>query len=73
MFIKSANTHFIRPVMAVALAVAAFEKQSSIQHGGKLAGKVADSFIKARPVSRPDWTVNVHTRKNVQQVQGLMA
>jgi len=39
----------------------------------KLEKGIADTFIKQRPTKVNDWTAHVTTRRNIVQVQALMA
>lgn len=69
MFIKSNSVSFIRNAMTHALVEAALKTNLN----GKLEKNIADTFIKQRPSKVNDWTASIHTRKNINQVQALMA
>lgn len=69
MFIKSASVSFIRNAMTHALVEAALKTDLN----GKLEKCIADTFIKQRPAKVNDWTAHVVTKKNINQVQALMA
>lgn len=69
MFIKSNSVSFIRNAMTHALVEAALKTDLN----GKLEKCIADTFIKQRPIKVNDWTAHVTTRKNLNQVQVLMA
>ena len=69
MFIKSASISFIRNTMTHALVEAVLKTDLN----GKLKKCIADTFIKRRPAKVNDWTAHITTRKNINQVQALMA
>lgn len=69
MFIKSSSVSFIRNAMTHAMVEAALKTTLN----GTLDNCIADMFIKQRPIKVNDWTVRVVTRKNINQVQALMA
>lgn len=69
MFIKSPSVSFIRNAMTHALVEAALKTDLN----GKLEKCIADTFIKQRPSKVNDWTAHVVTKKNINQVQALMA
>ena len=69
MFIKSSSVSFIRNAMTHALVEAALNTDLN----GKLEKCIADTCIKQRPAKVNDWTAHITTRKNIVQVQALMA
>lgn len=69
MFIKSASVSFVRNAMTHALVEAALKTNLN----GKLEKCIADTFIKQRPAKVNDWTAHVTTKKQINQVQALMA
>lgn len=69
MFIKSASISFIRNAMTHAMVEAALNTDLN----NKLEKCIADTFIKQRPNKVNDWTAHITTRKNINQVQALMA
>ena len=69
MFLKSSSVSFLRNAMTHAMVEAAFNTDLN----NKLEKCIADTFIKQRPNKVNDWTAIVTTRKNINQVQALMA
>ena len=69
MFIKSNSVSFIRNAMTHAMVESALNTDLN----DKLEKCIADTFIKQRPAKVNDWTAHVTTRRNIVQVQALMA
>ena len=69
MFIKSSSVSFIYNAMAEAMAEAALKTEFN----SKLEKCIADTFVRMRPIKVYDWTAHVFTKKNINQVQALMA
>lgn len=69
MFIKSASVSFLRNAMTHALVEAALKTDLN----GKLEKCIADTFVKQRATKVNDWTAHIHTKKNINTVQALMA
>lgn len=69
MFIKSASVSFIRNAMTHAMVESALKTELN----GKLEKCIADTFVKMRPVKVHDWTAYMHSKKNINHVQALMA
>ena len=69
MFIKSNSVSFIRNAMTHAMVNAALNTELN----NKLEKCIADAFVKQRAIKVNDWTASIHTKKNINIVQALMA